>query len=145
MAEHTYEYDPKQVTFVFAGVIAQMLSPDAGVTFTRNTDMYSLVVGVDGIPTRVKNNNFSGRFTVTLQQSSPTNADYNALATADELNGNGKGSIFLRDATGTSLVTCTTAWIVKRPDLSFNNSLQDRQWVFETGYATVVNGGNSYA
>jgi hypothetical protein len=143
--EQTYEYNPKDVTFVFAGVVAQMVTEDGGITFTRNADMYSLSTAVDGIPTRVKSNNFSGRFTVTLQQSSPTNAEYNALATADEINGTGKGPAFLRDASGTSLVTCTTAWIVKRPDLSFNNSLQDRQWVFETGYATVVNGGNSYA
>lgn len=143
--EQTYEYNPKDVTFVFAGVVAQMVTEDGGITFSRNSDMYTLNTAVDGIPTRVKSNNFSGRFTVTLQQSSPTNADFNALATADEVNGQGKGPIFLRDASGTSLVTCTTAWIVKRPDLSFNNSLQDRQWVFETGYATVVNGGNSYA
>lgn len=142
--ENTYEYNPKDVTFVFAGVVAQMVTEDGGITFTRNSDAYTLATAIDGIPTRVKSNNLSGRFTVTLQQSSPTNLEYSALATADEINGTGKGPVFLRDASGTSLVTAVTAWIVKRPDLSFNNSLQDRQWVFETGYATVVNGGNSY-
>lgn len=141
----TYEYDPAQVTFVFAGVVAQQVTEDGGIMFTRNADAYSLAVGVDGIPTRIKSNNFSGRFTVTLQQSSPTNADFNALATADEVNGNGKGPVFLRDASGTSIVTAATAWIVKKPDLSFNNSLQDRQWVIETGIATMEVGASRVA
>lgn len=141
----TYEYDPAQVTFIFAGVVAQQVTEDGGITFMRNADMYSLGVGVDGIPTRIKSNNTSGRFTVTLAQSSPTNAEFNALATADEVNGTGKGPVFLRDASGTSLATAATAWIVKKPDLAFNNSLQDRQWIIEAGSVDLQVGSSRVA
>lgn len=136
-------YDPKAMQVVFAGKLLQGFAPGTFLTITRNMDAYALSVGVDGIGTRIKNNNLSGRATFTLDQSSTSNDDLNALAAADSLSDSGVGPLFIKDGSGNTVAAAATAWIVKLPDSEFSNSLGTRQWVLESDVLSYSVGGSS--
>lgn len=136
-------YDPRSLQIVFAGKLIQGFAPGTFLTITRNMDAYALSVGVDGIGTRIKNNNLSGRATFTLDQSSSSNDDLNALASADELSDTGVGPFFAKDGSGNTVAAAATAWIVKLPDSEFSNALGTRQWILETDVMSYSVGGSS--
>lgn len=128
-------FNPKACQMVVGGKLIGGWAPDTFVSIDHNADMYNLVVGADSVGTRVKTNNYSGRFTLTLQQTSPSNDDLNALATADELNDSGAVPVYFKS--GNFIATAVTAWVVKRPTAEFSQSVSNRVWVLETEYLTV--------
>lgn len=136
-------YDPKALQVVFAGKLIQGFAPGTFLTISRNADAYALSVGVDGIGTRIKSNNLSGRATFTLDQSSSSNDDLNALAQADEVSDSGIGPFYAKDGSGTSIAAAATAWIVKRPDAEYSNTLGTRQWIIESDVLAHDVGSNS--
>ena len=138
MAGGVYTFNPKLSQCVWGGKLAQQFAPDSFVKITRNEDMYNLVVGVDSLGTRTKTNNYSGRIEVTLQQGSPTNDDWNAIVTADEVADEGALPFYFKS--GNFICTAVTAWCVKRPEAEFANTSGTRVWVLETDYLTITNG-----
>lgn len=135
-------YDASQVTLIMGGKVINGFSEDSFITAERNEDTFTLVIGVDGFGTRAKTNNYSGRITVNLQQSSPGNDILQAFATADEQSNTGSQPCILRDASGRTLVTAATAWVVKPPSIEFTRSVADRQWIIETDRLNISVGGN---
>lgn len=135
-------YDPRQVNAVAGGSIIQGYAPDTFVEVTRNNDMWMRVTGCDGTTARAKSNDFTGRITLTLMHTSPSNDVLSALAAADELSNAGTFPFALRDANGRTIITALTAWIVKPADVTFGASVGTRQWVIETGKLVMSIGGN---
>lgn len=133
----TYNFNPKDSQLVWGGKLAQGFAPGSYISVTRNADMWTLTTGADGVGTRVKSNNFSGRIQVTLQQTSTTNDDWNAIMTADEIADTGALPLYFKH--GNFLATAVTAWVVKRPDSEFGTDLNSRVWVLESDYLTIVN------
>lgn len=136
-------YDASQVSLIFGGKSISGFSEDSFITVERNEDTFALVVGVDGYGTRAKTNNYSGRVTVNLQQSSPSNDALQAFATADEQSNAGAQPLILRDASGRTLCSAATAWVVKPPSIEFTRSVSDRQWILETDRLNISVGGNN--
>lgn len=134
-----YTFNPKNSQVIYGGKLLGGWAPDTYISIARNADMYTLAVGADSVGTRIKSNNYSGRITLTLQQTSPSNDDLNAIMKADELNDEGALSFYFQN--GNFLATAVTAWIVKRPDSEFSQSLSSRVWVLETEYLTLENAG----
>ena len=128
-------FNPKNCQVVFGGKLIGGWAPDTFVSIDHNADMYNLVIGADSVGARVKTNNFSGRITLTLQQTSPSNDDLNAIATADEQGDSGALPFYFKS--GNFVATAVTAWIVKRPTAEFSQSISSRVWVLETEYLTV--------
>lgn len=141
----TYTYDPNQVTVTVGGKIISGFAPDAMVTAARNVDTWGLTVGVDGTGARAKSNNLSGRFTITLLQTSASNDDLQAIYTADELSNKGPLPVYVRDAGGETVASCLTGWIVRPADISYGSSIANKEWVIETDALVIVSGGSSNA
>lgn len=137
-----YQYDPSAVTVIYGGHIITGYADGTFVNVQRNEPMWAIKVGADGIATRVKSSNKSGRVTVTLQQSSPSNDVLSGLAIADEQAGTGALPILVRDGSGRSLATAGKAWNPQMPDAEFGKEVGDRVWVFETDSLNLFIGGN---
>jgi hypothetical protein len=135
-------YDPKQVTLIVGGKIVTGFTDGTFILAERNENMFNLKVGVDGIGTRAKSNNQSGKLTITLHQSSNSNDDLSALASADELSNTGAVPVLMKDSSGRTIVTALTAWIQKYANAEFAKEVANRVWVMETDQLIIFDGGN---
>lgn len=135
-------YDPKNVSLIVGGKIIGGFTDGTFITAERNEAMWNLKVGVDGIGTRAKTNNTSGKITIVLHQSSNSNDDLSALAAADELANSGAVPVLLRDNSGRTLCTALTAWIQKYANAEFGKEVSNRTWVMETDQLVIFDGGN---
>lgn len=135
-------YDPSQVAIIVGGFQITGFADGSFVTIARNADAFALYVGTDGEGTRAKSNNKSGRITLTLAQSSDSNAILSGIAAADELSNNGIVPVLIKDNSGVSLFAAETAWIVKSPDSEFGREVGTREWILETDNLAVFVGGN---
>lgn len=134
-------YDPKQVAVIIGGHIVGGYADGTFVSIERNRDAFSLSVGADGEGARAKSNDKSGRITITLQQSSASNDVLSGYATNDELNNGGQVPALVKDNNGSSLAEAVTAWVVKKPAMSFGNEIETREWIIESDDMDILVGG----
>ena len=135
-------FSPKKVIVTFGGRILTGFADGSFVTAERESDAFTKVVGADGEAARVASANRSGKVTVTLMQTSDSNDYLSQIAAADELSQASTGALFIKDASGRSLVTAGEAWIMKVPNAEFAKDLGSREWVFESGDLQITNNGN---
>jgi hypothetical protein len=139
----TRSYDPAQVILNVNGVDASGFADGTFIKVERNVDAFSLVVGADGEATRVKSHNRSGRFTFTLQQSSPFNDYLSSLASADETSSTGVAPILVKENGGKTLAQASKAWVVKKSAVEFGKESGTREWIMETGDMALDVGGSA--
>ena len=132
----TYQFNPKDSQLVYAGKLVTGFASGSYITLSRNADMWTTTIGADGIGTRVKSNNFSGRLQITLQQTAESNNDLDAIIASDELNDDGALPLFFKH--GNFIAEATTAWIVKRPDAEFSSDLTNRVYILESNDLRIV-------
>ncbi|RYF51816.1 MAG: DUF3277 family protein [Cytophagaceae bacterium] len=136
-------YDPALVTWIWGGEIATGFAEDTAISVEMMSDAWADQAGVDGSVSRSRSNDYRGTVTVNLSQSSPTNDKYQALHNADLLTGLGASPGLLRDASGRTIITGDSGWIVKAPPAEFGRSLSNRQWVIRFAHLVMAIGGNS--
>ena len=135
-------YDPNKITVVVGGKLMSGFAEDTFVKMGRDEDMWSKVIGVDGVGSRAKTNNYGGYIELTLMHTSPSNAILQALATADEQNGSGAVPAIVRDNQGSTLGTAVTVWVKKIPDVEYGKSVGNRVWTLDTDNLQLAIGGN---
>jgi hypothetical protein len=86
------------------------------------------VVGAEGEVTRVKGRNRTGLIEITLMQTSPTNNQLLALATADRKDGSGIFAIQVKDPYGMMLYSGNQAWVKKPPEGLLSRQAEHRVW-----------------
>ena len=138
----TKTYNPAQVVVIFNGHEISGYADGSFVTVARDEDAFSLVVGSSGEGVRSKMNNKSGTITVTLLQSSGSNAFLSGFAELDELSAGGQGPLLIKDNSGDSLHVCESAWIQKLPDSEYAREAGSREWTFRTDNLVSHVGGN---
>lgn len=122
-------YDPGRIVLVFNNIQAQGYGPDTFVKAARNEDTFTEQVGANGDVVHVRNRNRTGKVTFTLQDASPTNDAFSALAQADELTGLAFGSLMIKDLNGTTLIQAANARIQKYPDAEYAADAGTNDWV----------------
>ena len=135
-------YDPAQVAVIVGGFPITGFADGSFVTVERNADAFALYMGTDGEGTRAKSNNKSGRITITLAQSSDSNAILAGIAAADELRNAGVVPVMIKDNSGESLHVAETAWIVKVPNAEYGREIGTREWIIETDLLVSAVAGN---
>lgn len=135
-------YDPKLVVVIVGGVQITGFADGTFVTVRRNSDAWSLQMGVDGEGTRSKSNDKSGQIEIQLMQSSQSNVYLSNLALADELNNAGLVPAMVKDNGGSSLAVAEQAYIKKTPDGENAREAGPRTWVIETDNLQHFVGGN---
>jgi len=134
-------FDPDLVSITVGGHIVSGISDSEFVSAERNAEAFTRSGGADGEQTRFKSNDKSGLITITLMQSSVSNAIFQAFATADETANKGKFPVLIKDGNGTEVCSAAQAWVQKVPAKGYSKENTDRQWVLETGNLVLVGGG----
>jgi hypothetical protein len=137
-------YDPASVIVAFGPNIMTGYGEDTFVRVERDEDTFTKKTGVDGEVTRTRNMNRAGSVTLTLMQSSASNAVLAVLALADEIAPNGASILpmTVKDNAGNSLHFAESAWIRKPPASEYAKEAGTREWVFDTGKMKDYVGGN---
>lgn len=136
-------YDFKNVICTCGGFQIQGFAEGGtGITIDRNEDAWTTHIGGDGESARGKSNNRSGRVTLALLQTSPSNDVLQAFANADELGNAGTFPLLIKDLLGNTLVVAEQAWVVKEPTSEFGPEVGTREWILETGELVMNVGGN---
>lgn len=135
-------YDPKQVVLIVGGVQITGFADGTFITVRRNSDAWSLQMGVDGEGTRSKSNDKSGQIEVQLMQSSQSNGYLSNLALADELSNGGIVPAMVKDNGGSSLHAAEQIYVKKTPDADYAREAGPRVWVLETDNLQNFIGGN---
>lgn len=129
-------YDPKRYAISFAGILLNKgVSDGTLLTIASVTPGFSSKVSVDGPVTRTRSHDKRKTATLTLMQSSEVNDRLSALYNADrdpaQPNGRGVGAFRVQDLSGTTVLTCSKAWISDDPDLTLEATASTREWTFE--------------
>lgn len=135
--------DPKDVLIIVSGIPISGFEDGTFVLVERTSDTFTTVSGADGIVTRVKQNDRTGSVTITLAQSSESNAVLSGLAIADELSGIGVFPVVVKDNRGTSLYFSDVCWIRKVSNAEFSKDVNSREWVIDCSNLEIFNGGNA--
>lgn len=135
-------YNPKKVILTVLGLPIIGFAEDTFIKVSRNEDLFSVEVGADGNVTRVMNANKTGRFEITLQQSSPSNSALYAQVNLDERTGRAVGPTLLKD--GNDVATFAeglNSWVVKAPDLGRGKKLNQVDWIIEAEEVNILQSG----
>lgn len=118
---------------------------DSFVSVERDSDTWTHETGVDNFATRTYMANTSGKFTLSLQQTSPSNDILTQLYNRDASSRNNSGlfEITVKDGSGRSVYSSTQAYIGKVPNSSFGSAVQGRDWVINAPRVLSNIGGNS--
>lgn len=135
-------YDPAAVTVSYKGINITGYQDGTFIKAERSEDMFTKHAGSGGEVVRVQNRNKTGKVTVTLMMSSPTNDLLVAMALQDELTGRNFGAILIKDLHGNAKVESHEAWIMKMPDFDRAKESGSTVWVFECSDLDIRPGGN---
>lgn len=141
-------YDPKDLNVQCGAYIIQGFA-EQQLTISRPNPMFNTQVGATGSVMRVKTNDTTCDVTFTLQQASPSIAELDVLAQADEARN--EGVFYMKitykattDGAETVLLETTDAYIEKKPDGSWSNSPNDREINIKAPNATYNPASTSY-
>jgi hypothetical protein len=145
MASASYSFDARDVSITWGEVIIDGTGDGNFVTIAYNTDNVTLHKGAQGHMTAVLSSDDSGRVTVVLSQSSPTNDRLSGFAALQRRAGVGliKKPIQIKHINGTTIAIGAEAWIVKAPDTVFGAEHQNREWMFEIPHLELFIGGST--
>jgi hypothetical protein len=135
-------FDATKVSFSVNGITMSGYAEGTGIKVSRSNDTFKKVTGMDGITSRCKVGDRSGEITITLSQTSPSNAILSALATLDEATGKGVVPGIVADLSGESVYVTAAMWIRKPADSEFGTELTNREWVFDCANLTMATNGN---
>lgn len=137
-------YYPDEVALIAVGLPISGFAPGSFISIEKNEEAFSLQIGADSEGCRTRTNNFSGRITFTLQQSSALNDALSAIHNIDMRSPSGDGVLpsMIKDNSGRTLVEAETSWIVKHPTVEFSNEATDREWIIESDNLNMQVGGN---
>lgn len=145
MANPVLQFDPKNISMIVGGTTIGGFTDGTFILIERSENMWNMKVGVDGIGTRSKTNNKSGKYTITLHMSSPSNDYLSGLATTDENTNAGAVPILMRDNLGTTVCSSLTGWVVKFANVEDAKEVTNRVWLIESNEITMFVGGNQVA
>jgi hypothetical protein len=118
---------------------------DSHVQVARAVETFVPYTGADNTPSRVRNPNTSCNVTISLAQTSNTNAIFSQLAIEDAASGTSETvfSFTIKDNSGQTLIYAEEAYIQKVPDATFGTGMNTRDWVITATRSDYFLGGNS--
>lgn len=135
-------YNPKKVAISAGGFIVTGYADGTFVNVEFDEDQWNLAMGSDGEGTRVKSNNYAATITISLMQSSDSNAVLQAFWASDRLSDGGVFPLLIKDNSGKSLYSAEKCWVQKQPPAEFGKEATAREWVLRTDNLVPFEGGN---
>ena len=142
MAPKVDTIDPKEVTVMVNGNVLEGFAADK-ILVSRGNNQVEDEVGADGDVARRITNDKRGSFTITLLQTSRSNAILSALAIADEATGNTLFPVVIKNQRGLDVHRGAVSWVQKIPDAADGAAINTRAWVIRTNNMNMFLGGAS--
>ncbi len=139
------DWDPSKFTITWAPVLIDTgFAPGTFISGVLDEDQVMAQAGADGFVSRAINNNLLATVTVTLQSTSPKNAELSAVLKAAQLAGikSPVAPFFVNDRGGTTVASASLAWIKKLPDLVRGKEITETAWQFHGRFEIWLPGGN---
>ena len=112
------------------------------VTVEMPDGSFKTSIGADGFGARGEIASRMIRFTLTLQQTSPSNDYLASLLRADEFTKTSTFPVELMDGRGRTICGANEAYIVGKPEAGFKKDMETRKWVIEAVAGEMNVGGN---
>lgn len=135
-------FDPKKVIVTFGGAQISGYADGTFISIERNSDTFETVSGADGAVSRAKINDKTGTLTLTLKQTSPSNAILSALHKVDEDTGNGVVPCTIKDLSGDTEHISAFAWVQKPATWEAGKTINNTPWVIALAEYEPNIGGN---
>lgn len=113
------------------------------IKVSRNAPGYRQIRGIRAKHTRTRILDRSAKLTITVFQSEPVNEVLSIVHGADMQTGAGRLEIMLKEITGTSIFTTTTAYITGYPEMSYSGKLATNTWEIACDEATISLGNST--
>lgn len=137
-------YDPKMIIVTFGEVEVTGFAAGTFLNVERsNGPSFEKERGADGSVDRVNKNARDLTVTLTLKQTSVSNAALSAIHSSDQLLNTGIRPLLIKDLMGTTLVSAPQAWIENDANIELADTLSGREWTIATGQAEKITGGNN--
>lgn len=134
-------YNPSDVSLNIGGY------PVAGwqsITIARSVKGFTVIRGIRGKNTRVRNKDTSATIILTLMGSSPTNDVLSQIHDLDLELGTARIALTIKDVSGSSVFSTNEAYITGYPSASFTGQIEDRSWeLFAQTTESYNVGGNT--
>lgn len=117
-------YDARTVNVVVAGAVITGFADKSIVKIEPSADTFTPYVGAKGEVARSRNADRSGKITISLKHTSPSNKFLSDLAKSNDTFASSVTHAL--DGEVASGVDC---WVTKKPGLSYEEKITEREWV----------------
>ena len=136
MSKELFQYDPLAVSVTIGTIILDGYIEGEFVTIARDQERHTKTVGGDGSTIRNKRHNNNARVTVRVMDSSPVNAQLEALAASGAI-----VAFAMTDNNGTDKWSASLAWMVSPADDAKGVEAGQNEWMVDLHQAKLVRGG----
>lgn len=131
----TAQYDPKAITLSLNSAILGAhtvtgYQDGTMIVAERTDDLNMMTPGAQGDTAITMKRNENGTVTITLLQTSPTNAYLSQIANIDRQSGQGVVSLAIKDHESGTTAGASTAKLQKHANIEYSNEATTREWVF---------------
>lgn len=134
-------YSPKDVILTISGY---QLTGWQSITINRTVKGFTVVRGIRGKNTRVKNVDTSATINISLLQTSQGNDVLSYIHDLDLDEGTARIVLTLKDKSGRSVFSSNEAYITGYPTATFSGQFEYRNWeIFAQTTSTYTVGGNA--
>lgn len=136
-------YIPAEVSVLVAGIIPlEGFVDDSFISVTKDVRPFTSQKTVDGIVSRVYNNDQTYTIDITIYSGSSSNTLLTKLWQIDEISQRGKFPLLIKDGSGSDLFFSTNTWIEGIPSLVKSNDYEHRTWTLKSSQAVINLGSN---
>lgn len=137
-----HTYDPLQLKSVFKAVEIHGYAKGTFVKVKRSQPVWKIEVGADGEKTRVQSRDNSGTIEFTLMAGSATNKALADIMKSDEANGDGVGTVSVRDLNGNDKHSSEKAFLIQPPEAEYGEDAGTRVWMIQCTDLDTFSGGS---
>ena len=120
-----FTYSPSDVSLLLSDY---RVTGFESIKVSRNSPPFSMIKGIRGQNTRVRNKDTSCTITVELLQTAIANDVLSELINLDLQNNAMRISLSLTDGNGNAKIQSENAYIETFPEASFSNDIETRRW-----------------
>lgn len=136
-------YSPEDVIVTIAGLVTiEGFINGSFIKIAKGDPVFEAQQSVDGQVSRVMHNASLYTVSLTLMNTSKSNAALTRLFQVDKATGRGKFPLYIKDSLGGSLFFSGTSWIQGLPDVSYGVEITEREWTLQCADVSTVIGGN---
>lgn len=125
MAFEVHTYSPSEIRLAISGY---QITGFESITVTKNSPVFSIVKGIRGKNSRIRNRDTSCTVTVDIIQTSIVNDVMNQILEQDIRTNSARLTLNLTDGLGSSKIESNECFIESYPDLVYADDIEYRRW-----------------